>query len=248
MSWVAAGVTAAGLVGAYMGSEASRKASNAQAGAADRAAELQWQMYQQQRQDASPWRNAAIPALDQLRELVGNRPSLNPQDVMNDPGYQFALEQGNRNVTNNMATRGGMYSGAMLRALQKYGQGTATQFYDQAFNRQQATRNNQWGELAQLAGIGQTANQQIGQAGQNAANAAGQFGIGAADANAANRINQANIWGSAANTAVSAFGNPRVNQGAWQWGGVNGSNDMGTFSGSGGNNLDWWSKYGSGGD
>lgn len=244
MSAVATAIVGSAVIGAYTSREASRRQGNA----AERAAELQWDQYQQQRADSAPWREAGVDALGQLETLSGqfNKP-LDPNTVMSDPGYRFALEQGNRNISNNAAAAGGLYSGAMLKALQKYGQGTATQYFNDAFNRQQTSQANQWGRLAQLAGIGQTANQQVGAAGMNAATNAGQFGIQGANASAANTINQGRIWGDALNSYARRGNAANQNtNGAWQWGGVNGTNDMGAASGGGA--MDWWSTYGSGGD
>lgn len=67
------------------------------------------------------------------------------------PDYQFALKQGLNAVQNSAAAAGGLYSGNALRGITDYGQGLASQQYNNYANR-----------LAAIAGIGQTAANQIG--------------------------------------------------------------------------------------
>jgi hypothetical protein len=57
------------------------------------------------------------------------------QQFQADPGYQFALQQGQNAIQGSAASQGGMLSGATMRALDKYSQGTAAQQYGQAYNR-----------------------------------------------------------------------------------------------------------------
>ena len=52
-----------------------------------------------------------------------------------DPGYQFRLSEGLRALENRAAQRGTLRSGATLQALMDYGQDTASQEYDKAYNR-----------------------------------------------------------------------------------------------------------------
>lgn len=115
-------------------------------------------------------------------------PAPNPQQAAMDrffasPDYQFRLNEGNRNILGNAAATGGLQSGDTLKALQNYGQNTASGEFGNFMNR-----------LAGLAGTGQTAASNAGQAGQNYANNVGNL----LTQNAANRgtsyMNQANAW------------------------------------------------------
>jgi hypothetical protein len=71
------------------------------------------------------------------------------------------------------AARGGLISGAALKAATNYGQQAGSQEYTNAFNRYQINRNNQIAPLQSLIGSGQAS-----AAGQAAA--AGNYGTAAA--------------------------------------------------------------------
>ena len=57
---------ALGLGSALIGAEGASDAASTQAAAANQAAQLQWQMYQQQRQDMAPWTQAGAGAVNAL--------------------------------------------------------------------------------------------------------------------------------------------------------------------------------------
>jgi hypothetical protein len=70
---------------------------------------------------------------NQLASLLGIGPqgSAGIQSTLqNLPGYQFTLDQGTQNVLRNQAATGQLNSGATDVALQNYGQGTASQNYN----------------------------------------------------------------------------------------------------------------------
>lgn len=79
--------------------------------------------------------------------------------LMADPGYQFRLQQGQKALDRQAAARGQLFSGRQLKATQDYAGGMASQQYGDTWNR-----------LAQIAGIGQSANN----AQQNASQSYGQ--------------------------------------------------------------------------
>jgi len=65
-------LAAAGAVGgAVIGGSAAKKAAKTQANAANNAADMQWQQYQQTREDMAPWRNVGGGALGMLAQLYG---------------------------------------------------------------------------------------------------------------------------------------------------------------------------------
>ena len=63
------------------------------------------------------------------------------QSVYEDPGYKFAIQQGTEAAQNAQAAKGMLHSGATLKALSGLGQQTATQFYNDAYNRGLGTYN-----------------------------------------------------------------------------------------------------------
>ena len=78
------------------------------------------------------------------------------------------------------AARGGLMSGGTGKALQRFGQEMGSQEYQNAFNRYQAERQARLNPLQSLAGVGQTAAQNLaGQAGQFGSNLAETMGAGA---------------------------------------------------------------------
>ncbi len=210
MSWVAAAVVGSAVIG----SSAASSAAGKQAGAAKDANALQKYQYDTTREDQAPYREAGYDALKQLTAF--QEPSMRGVDVMSEPGYQFGLQEGLNNVQNTAAARGGLYSGNALKALTQYGNDYATTKYGDAWNRMQTQSGNRWNRLAGLAGIGQTANQQVQSAGANYANAAGNNMMGAANAQGAAGMARGDIWGNALGQIGSIAGRRTGNPGqAW---------------------------------
>jgi hypothetical protein len=69
--------------------------------------------------------------------------SFNAQQMEADPGYAFRLEEGQKAIDRSAAARGGLQSGAALKAAAEYGQNMGSQEYQNAFNRFQATKSFQ---------------------------------------------------------------------------------------------------------
>lgn len=112
------------------------------------------------------------------------------------PDYQFRLQQGQDNIGNTFAARGGATSGNALKALAQYNQNLASGEYANYVNR-----------LFQMAGIGSSAQGQITGVGNNTANNNSQYQSQIGDAQAAAALGQygalaqhaadlANIWGA----------------------------------------------------
>lgn len=149
---------------------------------------------------------------DEAGNVVGQTPAASgyqPIDlqslIASTPGYQFQLGEGLNAIDRSASARGGLMSGATIRAAQRYGTGLASNEFGNFANR-----------LASLMGIGQTAanaaggyGMQTGQAvGQNLANIGGARGSGYA--------NQANIWGNTIGSVANQFGNYFNNAGGGQ--------------------------------
>lgn len=121
------------------------------------------------------------------------------QALENTPGYQFSLQQGLQGVENSAAARGMQLSGATLKDLNNYAQGTAQQTY-----------NTQVSDAMQMAGLGSgaagTASGNTVSTGANIGNTltatGGQIGsnmIGAGNAMAAGQVGSANAYTGAFN-------------------------------------------------
>lgn len=231
MPWSAAAV----IGGALISSQGSKNAAKSQAGASDRAAELQNEQYQQTRQDqlaqlaqqrqdqlaqlaqqrtdTAPYREAGYGALSQLTGGLAAGGDFNRNfslaDYQQDPGYQFRQQEGEQAINRAATAGGGRYSGATLKALQRFNSGLASQEYGNAYSRFNTDVGNRFNRLSSLAGTGQTSVSQIGQAGQSTATNIGQAGqnaygnIGQAGSNAAN--NGGNALQNAAAARASGY-------------------------------------------
>lgn len=158
------GSAALGVGGAlYAGSQAG-EAAEAQTQAAQRAAQITGEQYTQTREDLAPWRAVGEQALYQYADELGipvpgaTGPSTFKSAFAETPGYQFQLEEGQKAIERSRAAKGVLGSGGTLKALQRYGQGLASQEYGGYLNR-----------LASAAGIGQAATTTTGQFGASAA-------------------------------------------------------------------------------
>jgi hypothetical protein len=185
-----------------LGAAASRSASKTQAGAAQQAADVQRSQFEQTREDQAPYRQAGYNALANLQSTAGNVPAafrFGASDYQADPGYAFRLAEGQKALDRQAAARGGLISGGALRAAQRYGQEMGSQEFGNAYNRaltgyntEVARENQLYNRQAALAGIGQTATNLVGQAGQNYATNVGNLMTSGAAANAAGQVGMAN--------------------------------------------------------
>lgn len=186
------GVATAIVGGAVIGGIASKSAADTQARAARESGDLQYKMFQEQQAAQEPWRKAGEQALNQLIPLATNYTPFGMQQFQADPGYQFRLQEGLKQLQGKAAARGGALSGATLKGVQQYGQGLASEEYQNAFNRYQTERAARLNPLQSLAGVGQTAVNQLGQAGQAYATGAGEATQAGAAARASGYVGGAN--------------------------------------------------------
>ena len=245
-----------GIMGAsaLLGASSSRSAASAQADSADRAAQLQADQYAQQRADQEPFRQAGLTSQNRLMELLGVGGNAGAagygkygrdfgmEDFQQDPGYGFRLSEGLKGLDRQAAARGGLISGAALKAATRYGQEMGSQEYQNAFNRYQTNRSNQLNPLQSLMDAGQTSTNALGSAGQNFANQAGQDYMGAGNARASGYMGTAN----ALSGGLSQYLN--YNQGQNMLNALRGSGSP--YGGGGGGNADrgfLYSDYGYGG-
>lgn len=203
-----AGSAIGGLSQAYAGS----RAAGAQVDAADRAAALQERIY-----NSMAARNQGAETLGNLArnrygELVGLGPNTNamgygsavqPFDMSKfqaDPGYGFRMSEGLKALDRQAAARGGMMSGAALKAAGRYGQEAASQEFGNAYNRYRQNRADQLDPLtyAMTGGTNATnaTNTAMGNMGTNVGNLMGQAGqaTGAGYLGAGNSVN--NLFGA----------------------------------------------------
>jgi hypothetical protein len=181
------------------------KALAAQREATSSANGLQKYMFDEQRKDQQPWRDAGTRALSGLENKDFQR-DFTMNDFQQDPGYAFRMEEGQKAIERSAAARGGRHGGATMKALARYGQDFASNEYQNAYNRFNADRDRRFNRLSSLAGIGQTANSQIANAGMNYANQVGQNQMGMANAQASAAIANGNKMSNLAGQGMTALG------------------------------------------
>lgn len=146
-------------------------AANKQSKAQREANALNREMFDYQKSIQAPYVQAGQKSLSDLQALMAD-----PSSIQNDPSYQFRFGAGQDAIQKNLAARGQLLGGAALKKLTQYGQGFASQEFQNQFNR-----------LSALAGIGQAgANTMTSAAANYGANAAnGLTALGNIDASRA---------------------------------------------------------------
>ena len=189
ISGTAVAMAAAAAAAAVKVHQANMAASAQRKAAAD-ANNLQQNQYDTARADYSPYRDAGTAATNNLMGLMKD-----PNSITSDPGYQFGLNQGTTAVQRSAAGAGGLYSGATLKALQRYGTDYAGTKLNDAYTR--------YGNVAQL---GLNATNGTTAAGTNNANQQSANLIGAGNATAAQQLANGTSIGNGINQMASIYG------------------------------------------
>jgi hypothetical protein len=99
-----------------------------------------------------------------------------------NPAYQFRMQQGMKAIDRSAAARGNLLSGNTLAAAQEFGQGLASQEYNNQINRLQSAVQTQAPGINSQAGLLQGAGNYLNQTGQSQGAAAGDIGKSIANA------------------------------------------------------------------
>jgi hypothetical protein len=126
-------------------------------------------------------------------------------DFQKDPGYDFRMGEGQKALERSAAARGGLNSGRAMKELTRYGQDYGSAEYGKAYDRFNNDQSNRFNRLSSMAGLGQTANAQLAQSGQNYANQVGSNEMGAANSNAAAQMATANNINSTIGTGMNTW-------------------------------------------
>lgn len=209
----------AGLSG-FLGGNAAKDAADTQAKAQQYATNTQLNMFQDTQTHLRPYRQAGENAIGDIMGGLGlpggttngvtggqftHQFGAEDLNANMAPGYQFALDQGNRATTNLANVSGGAFSGNTLKAISDYNIGTAQQGYQQAFENYNTNQQNIYNRLSNIAGLGESAS-------ANSASGASTFagGIGSSiaaqgAAQASGQVGQANAYTGALNNATSWY-------------------------------------------
>jgi hypothetical protein len=228
---------AAATQAADVQSDAAVRAAEIQADAATRAAEIQAQSareagaiqeriaqqqieearrtFEQQRGFLQPYQEPGLNALARIQAgLTPGGEFAQPftmEQFEADPGYAFRLSEGQKALERQAAARGGLISGSALKEAQRFGQGLASQEFQNAFARAQTERANVMNPLLALYGTGaETAGALSGAAGGMGSSIGGFLGqSGQAQAGALTSAAQAGaggILGAAGAGAQGVYG------------------------------------------
>jgi len=166
------GSAAASVYGGQQAANAAQQAANTYAAAGNQALAEQARQFGIAQANQAPWLTAGQQGLNQQLDLMGLGPQgqagIN-QALINTPGYQWELTQGQKALNAGLAARGGMGSGKAATEAIKWGQGLASQGYGNALQR-----------AANLSGVGQNTAVGMANQGANYANQVGNIGLGVA--------------------------------------------------------------------
>jgi hypothetical protein len=154
--------------------------------------------------NSEPYLAAGRTALGQY-QAESDRP-FDVNSAQLDPGYVWARDQGQQAIDRQTAAAGGRISGAALKSAAEYNNGVASQGYAAAYNRANTQRSDRLNRLAALAGVGQSATQQVSSAGSASSNAIGNIATAQGNAAGAAQIAQGNIWAGAGNQIAAIYG------------------------------------------
>ena len=185
MPW---GVAAAAVIGAAGSIYSGNQAANAQQSAANSAIAEQDKMYGLNSANAQPYLNAGSNAVNLENQYLAGDTS----GFENSPDYKFAVQQGTQQLDAGAAANGNLWGGGADADRIALGQGLATQY-----------ANNYWNKISGVAAQGNQASAALAGVGTNTANqVSGQYNnIG--QSQASSYANQAN----SVNNLLSQYGN-----------------------------------------
>lgn len=180
-----------------------QNAQGVQQGQYDESRRIQGDIYGRNAAMQNPWIQGGQQTLAQLLQGLQSgafTPGVNPQNLANDPGYQFRMQQAQQALQRSAAATGGLNSGAFLKGLDQYSQGLASQEYGDAWNRDFQAKQARLQSMMGLSGMGLNAAQNLGQLGAGYANA--QTGIGTHYADA-----MSSLYGAMGNNQAAGYQN-----------------------------------------
>jgi hypothetical protein len=127
------------------------------------------------------------------------------EDFQTDPGYAFRMSEGLKGLDRQAAARGGLISGAALKAAQRYGQDVASNEYQNAYNRYNQNRSTRYNMLTGQQAVGQNATNAQTQAAGSYGQQAGQTLMDMGNARASGYMGAANAYSNALQGIGNAF-------------------------------------------
>jgi hypothetical protein len=222
MPWGIAAGAAIGLIGSSMQADAAGDAADAQERSAEKADATQRYMYDTTRADNAQFLGTGQAANNRLSYLLGLSSSagsdpasgsllrnFSQADMDADPvyqsGLQFGLDEGRKGLNNQAAANGSLNSGAVLKALTRFGNDYGSTKAGDAYNRYKSNRDSTFNMLSGVSGTGQVASNQVGAAGQNMANNVSQNQLAVGNARGASAIARGNALSGGLTGAYNGY-------------------------------------------
>lgn len=133
-----------------------------------------------------------------------------PSDLTTDPGYQFGLTQGEKALQRNASANGRYFASATSEALSKFNNDYATTKFDDAFNRDNTSKNQIYGFLSGTSSAGQNAATQVANNTLGTANSQAGLTTSGAAASAAGDVGAANAVSSGVSSGLNYANQSRL--------------------------------------
>jgi hypothetical protein len=176
--------------------KAAKRAAETAAAGQEKALALQKEMFDRQVALQEPFRQAGVSSTAELMRQMGLGGDAASQgygnmlrdftmsDYQADPGYAFRMSEGLKGLDRQAAARGGLISGAALKAASDFSGKQASAEYQNAYDRYNKNRQMRYGFLGGQQELGANAVNALGGAARNYATQGGQNITSAADARA----------------------------------------------------------------
>lgn len=203
----------ASIFGANKQAEGQDKALAAQTSAQEKELALKTKIFEENKAGAEPWIAAGRSALESLTAKIADGSfdlrKYGMADLVEDPGYQFRVEQGSKALDRTAAARGKLISGNQLQAAVDYGQEAGSQEFSNAYARTSRERDLEYGRLADMSSTGLTAQNALSGVASNFANSAGGTIAAGGQAAADAAVNTGNVW-AGLGTNLAKTGNQSI--------------------------------------
>ena len=131
MAWPLIIAGAAAVGSAYLQSRAQSKAAKSYGKSANAQTKPIMEMYYQTREDLKPYMKTGGAGMQKYWNML----ETGPGEFEADPGYQFRLGEGEKQIDRAASAGGSFFSGKRGKALVEYGQEFASNEYDKFMNR-----------------------------------------------------------------------------------------------------------------
>jgi len=162
MTWGMVAIGGGALIGGYMTSQASKKASDQYSQSAREGLQYNREMFDLINEQNAPYQGLGKQGARMYGQLADSG-YLTANPTMNDltslmPNYKFGLEQGLGQMNAGFNASGGAVGGNAIQGAQQFAQDYAGNSLQNAFNNFQANRTNVVSNVNALTGVGQNAN------------------------------------------------------------------------------------------